>query len=324
MADRWRDDDRDSGGYQGSTSEHRQAYGRPRSDFSDYDPNIQGRDYRGGPENNRPGRDAQPSYFRGDRQDGGRDYDDYVRSDQLGSYGDYGPDRGQGGRYQSSPYQDRSYRDGGYRDRPDQRYSQGRTGGQYPTGRAYGGDRSEHEQYGRGRIDGLRGYREYGYDLDNDRQQNSDRGLWDRTRDEVRSWFGDDDAERRRERDHYRGHGPKGYNRSDDRVREDVCDRLSDDPRIDASDIEVSVSDGEVTLSGTIRDRILKRRVEDVVDDISGVKNVQNNLRVSQSSDYSATRSGSDARPSTPPAAGVRNVSATDSLSTGGTTKTQA
>jgi hypothetical protein len=28
----------------------------------------------------------------------------------------------------------------------------------------------------------------------------------------------------------HRGRGPKGYTRSDDRIREEVCDRLTDDP----------------------------------------------------------------------------------------------
>lgn len=53
------------------------------------------------------------------------------------------------------------------------------------------------------------------------------------------------------------GKGPKGYKRSDERIREDVCDHLSAG-WIDASDIEVSVSEGEVTLSGTVTERRMK------------------------------------------------------------------
>src|SRR4029077_3266456 len=34
----------------------------------------------------------------------------------------------------------------------------------------------------------------------------------------------------------YYGKGPKGYVRSDDRIRDDVCDRLSDDDDVDASE----------------------------------------------------------------------------------------
>jgi osmotically-inducible protein OsmY len=78
----------------------------------------------------------------------------------------------------------------------------------------------------------------------------------------------------------YVGRGPRGYQRSDDRIREDVCDRLSDDPWVDASEVEVSVRGGEVTLSGNVRDRSDRRRVEDVIENVSGVREVHNTLRV--------------------------------------------
>ena len=82
----------------------------------------------------------------------------------------------------------------------------------------------------------------------------------------------------------YRGVGPKGYTRPDERVREDVCDRLSEDAWLDASDIEVAVRDGEVTLGGTVGSRDDKRHAEDLAERALGVRNVQNNLRVGQSS----------------------------------------
>jgi osmotically-inducible protein OsmY len=114
------------------------------------------------------------------------------------------------------------------------------------------------------------------------------RTWWDRTQDEVSSWFGDDDARRRREWDErradikaeHRGRGPKGYKRSDARIEEDVNDRLTDDPYLDASDVHVQVKDSEVTLSGTIRRREDKRRAEDLAELVLGVTHVQNNLRV--------------------------------------------
>ncbi|MBP2315656.1 BON domain-containing protein [Azospirillum soli] len=81
---------------------------------------------------------------------------------------------------------------------------------------------------------------------------------------------------------HYGGLGPRGYTRSDERIREDVNDRLTDDPYVDASDIEVTVSGCEVTLSGTVDDRRAKRQAEDVAESVSGVRYVQNNLRVRQ------------------------------------------
>ena len=105
------------------------------------------------------------------------------------------------------------------------------------------------------------------------------RGLIERATDEVSSWFGDRDAQRRREQD-FRGRGPKGYKRSDERIQEDVNDRLADDPYVDASDIEVSVSGGEVNLSGTVEDRQSRRRAEDLAEQVSGVSYVQNGIRV--------------------------------------------
>lgn len=78
----------------------------------------------------------------------------------------------------------------------------------------------------------------------------------------------------------YKGKGPRGYERSDERVREDISDRLCDDPSIDASDIEVSVKNCEVTLSGTVADRYAKRHAEEIAESVSGVKNAENRLRV--------------------------------------------
>ena len=173
----------------------------------------------------------------------------------------------------------------------------------------------------------------------------NDRPVTDRAGDEVRSWFGDDDAARRRRMDEYRergqwaerdrgpwtdrdrdgrtglaefadndrasyysgyarpsyrddywrersftpntytgtnyaGRGPRGYQRTDERIREDVCDRLTDDPRIDASDIEVHIKGGELTLAGSVRSRDEKRLAEDVVERTTGVREVNNHLRV--------------------------------------------
>ena len=202
-------------------------------------------------------------------------------------------------------------------------------------------------------------------DYDRDREHNR-RGPMERAGDEVRSWFGDEDAARRRrldetrsdrdrswsERDRnpvertwdraretardvtdrdrdgrrglsewndddrprsfgdtsryadrpydrgwdtpdYRGLGPRGYQRSDARVFEDICDRLTVDPRIDASDIEVDVKGAEVTLRGSVRSREEKRYAEDVVEHVMGVRDVNNHLKVSRSDHVIGTaRSG--------------------------------
>lgn len=142
---------------------------------------------------------------------------------------------------------------------------------------SYGWSGRRHDRYGR----------EYGRPGDNRARMHpdfdEDRDWMDRAGDEIRSWFGDEEAEERRRLDKYRGHGPKGYTRSDERIREDVCDRLTDDAFLDASDIELTVSEGEVTLAGTVSDRQAKRRAEDCADDVLGVRHVQNNLRVGTS-----------------------------------------
>jgi BON domain-containing protein len=78
----------------------------------------------------------------------------------------------------------------------------------------------------------------------------------------------------------YTGRGPRGYTRSDERIREDVCERMSLHGQLDASDIEVRVASGEVTLIGSVSSRYAKRMAEDVVDGVSGVREVNNQLRV--------------------------------------------
>ena len=149
-------------------------------------------------------------------------------------------------------------------------------------------DRSHYEGRNYNRGGGNYGGGNYGSDYNRDRDESAERGWWDKTSDEVSSWFGDEDAERRRERDRqvsgqHRGKGPKGYTRSDDRIKEDINDRLSDDVFIDATEIDVTVNQGEVTLTGTVETRSAKRRAEDIAEEVSGVKNVENRLRLASS-----------------------------------------
>lgn len=76
--------------------------------------------------------------------------------------------------------------------------------------------------------------------------------------------------------------GPKGYQRSDERIREDLCERLAMSSRIDVREVEVTVTGGVVTLSGTVRDRQQKYRIEDIADEVYGVKDVHNQIRLAR------------------------------------------
>jgi hypothetical protein len=89
----------------------------------------------------------------------------------------------------------------------------------------------------------------------------------------------------------FAGLGPRGYRRADDRICEELHDRLTANGFIDATDIKCLVQDGEVTLSGVVNSRQTKRAAEDVADGIQGVRDVHNNLRI-------------EAREDTRPAAG--------------------
>ncbi len=80
----------------------------------------------------------------------------------------------------------------------------------------------------------------------------------------------------------YSGRGPKGYTRSDERIREDVCERLSDNDDVDASEIEVQVKDRKVTLSGSVQNRRMKHIAEDLAEAVSGVDDVDNRISVSK------------------------------------------
>ncbi|WP_197041552.1 CBS domain-containing protein [Chondromyces apiculatus] len=105
--------------------------------------------------------------------------------------------------------------------------------------------------------------------------------------------------------------GPKGYKRSDDRIREELCDKLSDHPVVDSSDVEVKVQGGEVTLTGTVTERRHKHLIEQLAEAISGVTDVRNEVRVKRM-DTSSEARGTEQQRST-----------TAASETGASTKTQ-
>ncbi len=78
----------------------------------------------------------------------------------------------------------------------------------------------------------------------------------------------------------FTGKGPKGYQPAVNNIRDQVCERLMRHPEIDASDIEVTVDGGEVTLTGGVDSRRTKRLAEDVAEEAPGVTDVHNRLRI--------------------------------------------
>jgi hypothetical protein len=227
---------------------------------------------------------SESSYGRGYGQRDSGDYDEnrYLRSGSRSAYEsqwDYG-----GGEYgRGSPYygamtyrdQNRGQSPREFEDRPFRSSSES-TPAYFGTGGYYGGfsggnvGRDEWGgRFGEGR------YRETG--IEDDRLGESRRG---------ESWRGREGGgllSRLFKR------GPKGYTRSDERIREDISERLYHSPHIDSSEVTVTVSSGKVTLDGTVPSRWMRHAIENEADRCSGVRDIDNNLRVQAQSDESQT-----------------------------------
>jgi osmotically-inducible protein OsmY len=76
--------------------------------------------------------------------------------------------------------------------------------------------------------------------------------------------------------------GPKGYKRSDERLKEDISERLMNNAYIDAAEVTVDVQNGKVTLEGTVPERRMKHQIEDLVDNCPGVQDIENRVRVAR------------------------------------------
>lgn len=176
----------------------------------------------------------------------------YNRDYGYGGGGTYG--RGMGRGYQSRGYGGSS---GMY----------GRGMGRGYQGRGYGNLGSN---YGYGRQQGF-GTMDYDYDLDTD--YDLEQGFFN----EPTSWTY---TEYWLIPGPFTGRGPKGYTRSDERIKDDISDRLTQHGQIDASDVNIDVNNGEVFLRGEVDNRRAKRMAEDVVESIPGVKDVHNELKV--------------------------------------------
>jgi osmotically-inducible protein OsmY len=202
------------------------------------------------------------SDFEPGRQSGG-----YGRQNIGGSYGnqygrenDWNRDQGRGnvntGNY-GSGYDERSY------------------GDDYGSSSGYG----SYGGHDRSRYGG--GHRNDG----NSNLRNRVNKWLDRAKEEVSYWFNNEDDSRKSGSGYggHRGKGPNDYRRSEDRIKEDICDRLTDDDRVDASNIRVQLENDVAILSGTVNSREEKRRAVDLVETVSGVRDVENRIRVSRS-----------------------------------------
>ena len=78
----------------------------------------------------------------------------------------------------------------------------------------------------------------------------------------------------------HRGRGPRGYIRRPERIREDLCDRLTENPFIDASDIDVAVTGSEVVLTGTVDSDIALRQTQAIAQEVIGVTRVDSRLGI--------------------------------------------
>jgi osmotically-inducible protein OsmY len=159
----------------------------------------------------------------------------------------------------------------GYGNRDMSDYAENRqrdSGGGYGGGRQMSGPQQHDRNYG--------GYggESYGRGMGNMAASGEWRGGYEQSGRGFGSERGFD------QRPSHRGKGPKNFTRSDDRIREQVCEALENDHNIDASEIEVEVKNGEVILKGTVDDRNIKRMAEDCVLQLSGINEVQNQLRV--------------------------------------------
>jgi hypothetical protein len=256
--------------YYGSESERREGrHGYRRRDFRDEE--GYGRAAMGGRDYSTSGR-----YF----------HDDEDRRENMRHFEDFG-----GSRYSD---RERDYNMGGYGGgrRQDEFYMRGAYTGRGEEGGSYGyGPSDDYERTGYGQQDngGSRGRMNTGW---SDRDFDSGRYNWNRGG-QRGGWAQDDEwavdpafigrGFPREATGPHTGRGPKGYVRSDDQIKQDVCERLTQHGHIDASDIEIRVEGNEVTLTGTVDSRKAKRMAERVVDSVSGVRDVHNQLRVNRS-----------------------------------------
>ena len=124
-------------------------------------------------------------------------------------------------------------------------------------------------------------------DRDDDRELLPENTGWEDARDEERSLEGGYTSgpgraalEAARQQPGRPSRGPRSYQRSDERIREDICERLFGDTGADASNVTVDVSKAVVTLGGTVPEPEDKRRIELVANSVLGVGGVEDRIQV--------------------------------------------
>ena len=222
---------------------------------------------------------GEPRPWRGEER-GGWDRGSQRQSSQFGEDRQYGQGAPytQGGQYGSSTYDRGSYGRGSERDyeRRGDEHAWNRGGqSEWESGRGERWGQGHGERSGQGREWEGSGRSSFGgYGTGGSGSGRTESGSFGDTGayggGAGNSWG----------RQSFSGRGPKDYKRSDDRIREEISDRLTDDHHVDATEISVQVQGGEVTLTGTVPSRDQKRRAEDLAESISGVREVTNNLRV--------------------------------------------
>jgi hypothetical protein len=166
---------------------------------------------------------------------------------------------------------------------------------QFRESDSYDNDRQTEEMFGRyskdhGRFNGINRfgeenprhdrYQDDQYSRDYDPTYEDELGMKHPYEHGGRSNRWSDDFRSEASHENHVGKGPKGYQRSPDRIKEEACEILARDWRLDASDIEVEYEDNCLVLKGGVQSRRDKRRAEYLVENISGVDDVINRLQL--------------------------------------------
>ena len=86
-------------------------------------------------------------------------------------------------------------------------------------------------------------------------------------------------APRPRHAPDHRGRAPRNYQRADESIADELIDRFTDHPELDATRILLEVEDGTVTLSGEVPARGMKHLAEDIAAAVHGVGELHNRIR---------------------------------------------